>query len=339
MTTAAQVVAVAQAQVGTAADANNGTPYSDWYQATHPLAGNDFRGEDWCAMFVSWCFAQAGLDLHFAWCPTGVDMYRAYGLFDRSPRAGDVVFYDWAADGTATHTGLVESIDSDGTVHTIEGNRGTPSEVARHTIPQEADWSVVLGFGHPNYAVTAPEELHADLCDSAFGPAPAQLEVAKQAGISCWAWYVAGAGAFHVWSDDEVAVLAAGGIATSRPIVVPRLDLTGDPVAEMKEGIVRAKALGWHGCLAIDTEASMRGNPRLRRYVDVACEAIDYVGWVPVVYGGGDYVPDGVAPWWIEPGRYNVPLRTTYQFGQHDFAGLAVDLNQTGYLAPVAAAA
>jgi predicted Holliday junction resolvase-like endonuclease len=37
-------------------------------------------------------------------------------------RPGDLVFFDGNHDGTLDHIGFVESIGTDGTVHTIEGN-------------------------------------------------------------------------------------------------------------------------------------------------------------------------------------------------------------------------
>lgn len=146
-----QLLSVAAGQVGYEGTDNEGSKFGDWY---------GLPNEPWCAMFVSWCFDQVGMSApRFAYCPTGVDQFKAYGLFDKTPRRGDVVFYDWNADGVASHTGLVERVDADGTVHTIEGNRELPNdpdgvqnpEVARHTIPGEAGWDVVLGFGHPLY--------------------------------------------------------------------------------------------------------------------------------------------------------------------------------------------
>lgn len=141
-------IEIAQAEVGYEGGPNEGSKYGDWY---------GMPNAPWCAMFVSFCLRGAGINSpYFSYCPDGVNQFRSAGLFDTdwsTARPGDVVFYDWNADGVASHTGLVESIDADGTVHTIEGNRALPGddgnpEVARHTIPGEAGWSVVLGFGH-----------------------------------------------------------------------------------------------------------------------------------------------------------------------------------------------
>ncbi len=157
MTTAAQVLQIAQAQVGLDSSPSNDTPYSDWYQANFPLAGNDFRGEDWCAIFVSWVLHQAGYGLQFSWVPTGISAFRFFGVFDGTPRPGDLVFYDWNHAGLGTHVGLVEFVSWDGNVQTIEGNArdlaNDPVGVHRHLVGQAGDRSFddVVGYGHPFY--------------------------------------------------------------------------------------------------------------------------------------------------------------------------------------------
>ncbi len=155
MTTSAAVLYVAQREVGFRASPGNDTPYSAWYQQTYPLAGNDFDGENWCGMFLSWVWHQAGFGLQFAWVPSGVSAFKFYGLFDGVPRPGDAVFYDWDANGQADHVGLVEAVHFDGTVQTIEGNTGSPVGVYRGLIGPSGDraFTDVLGYGHPAYAL------------------------------------------------------------------------------------------------------------------------------------------------------------------------------------------
>jgi len=90
----------------------------------------------WCADFASWCAAQAG-------APLGVDgegfqsvsalwswaegSGRAVPATGGTPEAGDLIV--WGGE----HVGLVESVDPDGTIHTIEGN--SSDEVAQRTYP------------------------------------------------------------------------------------------------------------------------------------------------------------------------------------------------------------
>ncbi len=157
MTTAAQVLQVAQAQVGVLSDAHNDTKYSDWFQANYPKDGVDYRGLNWCAMFVSWVLHQAGYGLQTPWAPDLTNAFRAFGVFDLLPRPGDVVVYHWegGAEPTGDHTGLVEAVLYDGSVLTIEGNAGTPVGVHRHLIGPNGDRSFaeVVGYGHPFYSL------------------------------------------------------------------------------------------------------------------------------------------------------------------------------------------
>jgi hypothetical protein len=90
----------------------------------------------WCAYFVSWAAREAGV-------PIG-DSAQGFGLVDdvyawaqRSgkaipngsgvkPQPGDLIVWD-------EHIGLVESVDADGTIHTIEGN--SSDKVSQRTYP------------------------------------------------------------------------------------------------------------------------------------------------------------------------------------------------------------
>lgn len=160
MTTAAEVVFVAALSVGVVADAQNDTTFSDWFQQHYPKEGVDYRGLNWCAIWVSFVLEHCGMDLKTAWVADFVAAFKAYGLLDMNPRAADVVLYDWSHTGNPEqfHVGIVESIDLDGTVHTIEGNThppgaDSPTGVYRHSIGPngDRDWTDVIGFGHPPY--------------------------------------------------------------------------------------------------------------------------------------------------------------------------------------------
>jgi hypothetical protein len=116
-------------------------------QAEMPPGSNDspriaeYRGAvqgavvgPWCADFASWCAAQAGIPLGengegfqsvgaiWEWAErTG----RAIPASEGSPRPGDLIV--WGSD----HVGIVEAVDPDGTIHTIEGN--SSDEVAQRS--------------------------------------------------------------------------------------------------------------------------------------------------------------------------------------------------------------
>ena len=88
----------------------------------------------WCADFASWCAARAGIPLGengvgfqsvgalWEWAErTG----RAIPASEGSPQPGDLIV--WGSD----HVGIVEAVDPDGTIHTIEGN--SSDEVAQRS--------------------------------------------------------------------------------------------------------------------------------------------------------------------------------------------------------------
>jgi hypothetical protein len=88
----------------------------------------------WCADFASWCAAQAGIPLGengegfqsvgalWEWAERSG---RAIPASTGSPAPGDLIV--WGSE----HVGIVESVDPDGTIHTIEGN--SSDEVAQRT--------------------------------------------------------------------------------------------------------------------------------------------------------------------------------------------------------------
>jgi hypothetical protein len=78
----------------------------------------------WCAYFVSWAARQAGapigdsgqgygrVDDVWAW---GERTGRAMPAAGTTPQPGDLIVWD-------EHIGIVQSVDADGTIHTVEGN-------------------------------------------------------------------------------------------------------------------------------------------------------------------------------------------------------------------------
>ena len=161
MTTAGRVLDVARSQIGTVEAANGSNPYGKAY-------GMDRVA--WCAEFTWWCFQQAGAGaLHpkTAYTPTLASYFQARGRADRTPRVGDLVLFDWPGDGVdrISHVGLVEAVNADGTLTTIEGN--TTSGAAGDQRMGGGVWrrkrstSAVVLYGHPEYAGDAPVAVQA----------------------------------------------------------------------------------------------------------------------------------------------------------------------------------
>jgi hypothetical protein len=129
----AGALAAAQGQVGVAEQppgSNDGPQIAQFRTAT---AGSGVG--PWCAYFVSWAAAQAGVPLGEAgqgfgsvsavwdWAQrTGRATPAGTGV---RPNPGDLIVWG------GRHIGIVESVDPDGSIHTIEGN--SSNAVSRRT--------------------------------------------------------------------------------------------------------------------------------------------------------------------------------------------------------------
>jgi hypothetical protein len=131
-TSALDAVAVAHTQVGQAEfppGSNESARIAEYRSAVQGAVVGP-----WCADFASWCAAQAGIPLGEAgegfqsvgalweWAERSG---RAIPAGEGSPAPGDLIV--WGSE----HVGIVESVDADGTIHTIEGN--SSDEVAQRT--------------------------------------------------------------------------------------------------------------------------------------------------------------------------------------------------------------
>ena len=140
-----RALAAAAGEVGQAEQppGSNDSPRIAEYRAAMP--GNPGVGP-WCAYFVSWTARQAGtplgdrgegfasVDAAAAWAQRSGRWTPAAGGVP--PQPGDLIVWD-------EHIGMVESVDPDGTVHTIEGNSG--DAVTRRTHPAGS----ALGYIRP----------------------------------------------------------------------------------------------------------------------------------------------------------------------------------------------
>lgn len=88
-------------------------------------------GVPWCLWFVWWVFQQAGFNLYKTGsCTVLSNRYKAAGQWVTSGfKPGDILMFDFSGNKSKTeHTGILESIDKDGNLITIEGNTGTGND-------------------------------------------------------------------------------------------------------------------------------------------------------------------------------------------------------------------
>lgn len=102
---------------------SNITQFSKWYGMIGP----------WCAMFVTYCFVEAGSKSfkkgeRWAYCPYMVSAARAQrnGLTvvpKDKVKPGDIAMFDWQGDGVSDHVGIVvTSPNTKGAFRCVEGN-------------------------------------------------------------------------------------------------------------------------------------------------------------------------------------------------------------------------
>lgn len=150
--TANDIVNVANGEVGVSGSPNKYTYWLGSIGGSYSYA--------WCHAFVSWCANQAGAGdkvPRTASCASGVSWFKSKNEWKSrssgyTPKAGDIIYFDYGSNGTYDHVGIVTS-SSGGRVYTIEGN-------ARNAVKVNGGYSNgyslsntdILGYGTPSYS-------------------------------------------------------------------------------------------------------------------------------------------------------------------------------------------
>ena len=165
MTDIERLIELAKKQVG-----NEAYEYRKWYY------GEERKGVAWCAIFVSWLFAKAGIDMvktDGAGC-FAREGNGAYGTWYESefsngsttPKIGDIVTFVWNYAGRynqqdkyySDHVGVVYAVD-DGCIYTIEGNSGASNDtsiVKYRTYSRRS--GAINGYFRPKYTGKETED-------------------------------------------------------------------------------------------------------------------------------------------------------------------------------------
>lgn len=148
------VIDAAKNEIGYQETGNNNTKYGKWY---------GLNNQPWCAMFVSWCFAQADLSelvaaqtkKGFASCDAGLKWFSKKGKIVPvgQARAGDIVFFQFDADAAPDHVGIVVKNDGKKNLWCIEGNtsgsaKGSQSNGDGVYLKKRA-YSLIMGVARP----------------------------------------------------------------------------------------------------------------------------------------------------------------------------------------------
>lgn len=106
--TSKNILEIALQELNQTEEGDNLTKYGKWY---------GMNGQPWCAMFVSWVYAQAGLSKSvaastskgFASCDAGLKWFAKKGKLVPVGEAqeGDIVFFQFDDDAQPDHVGIV----------------------------------------------------------------------------------------------------------------------------------------------------------------------------------------------------------------------------------------
>lgn len=177
MTTAAALLDVARAELGTAEDppGTNQVRYNNWYYGRE-VSGSAYP---WCAVFVSWVADRAGatdvIPKH-AYTPTGASWFQRRGAsaWGSEPRIGAIVYYANFGLGRISHVGIVETVHPDGSWTAIEGNTDASGSRTGGQVMRQTRRSVGAGggFGYPAYGAEPGAKATGQLdVDGDLGPA------------------------------------------------------------------------------------------------------------------------------------------------------------------------
>ena len=158
---ASEVVGQAQAWLGLNEKDKSHRAVIDTYNAhTPPARGYKVKYTDaWCAAFVSAVAIKLGYTDIIpteCGCEPMINLFKNMGCWveneNRTPAAGDIIFYDWQDSGTgdntgrSDHVGIVEKV-AGGKITVIEGNY--KNAVGRRTLSVNGRY--IRGYGVPKY--------------------------------------------------------------------------------------------------------------------------------------------------------------------------------------------
>lgn len=164
------IVAVARSQVGYQEGSFNDQLSGEIYGGENFTEYGDWYGLQamWCAMFVSWCAARAGISTDtvpsHSYTPDGLNWFAERGLaYSRTevqsrkytPRPGDLIYFKSSRNAKITnHVGIVTGY-SNNRIYTVEGNIGAVGRLTNGGLIAEQSYPItntyIVYICSPNY--------------------------------------------------------------------------------------------------------------------------------------------------------------------------------------------
>lgn len=166
------IVGVAKTQLGyMELDVATGAPLYNGNGTWYTKYGQRFNNSSgaWCAFFVMWCAEQADIPTTaipqaqtYGSCTNMANWFKNNGLWQDAtytPWPGDIVFFDWDDNGKPNHVGIVESVNDDGSINTIEGNICLDdtlelADSGYYQVGQVTRSEDIFGYGTPSFNFT-----------------------------------------------------------------------------------------------------------------------------------------------------------------------------------------
>ncbi len=184
---AEDVLALAQSQLGYQESTKNYVVMEDGVSTRGYTRYGAWYGDpygDWCAMFTSFCLHYAGvedmpLDSN---CPNWIEKLTEAGLYQSQgtyvPVNGDLIFFDWDANGNPDHVGFVAQVAADEEtgvlqISTVEGNNG--NRVLNKTYSMDDE--TILGYGSLPIQLTEEEQIQVDSVIAMIDAMPSADEI------------------------------------------------------------------------------------------------------------------------------------------------------------------
>lgn len=110
----------------------------------------------WCCTFVWWVLNKAGVECKkTASCMDLANWFKAKGRFHtKNPKQGDLVFFKFSTnDRWTNHVGIVESVNTNGSISTFEGNTSMKSDDNGGCVMARIRKlnGTIVGFATPDY--------------------------------------------------------------------------------------------------------------------------------------------------------------------------------------------
>lgn len=143
-------IRIAQGEIGVKEEPKNSNrvKYNTWFY------GREVQGSayPWCCAFICWVFRDTNLVKKTASCSDLVRWFKQNGQFYSTPQEGDLVFYNFhTPSALADHVGIVEAVESNGSIFAIEGNTSLTSNDNGGCVMRRHRSSSIVGYGRPKY--------------------------------------------------------------------------------------------------------------------------------------------------------------------------------------------